>query len=139
MRLLIACAVAFVTLFVQGEGARDHLRALVNHDLQSGGALEGCNGSGGKCDKNKDCCSGLSCGSGGKCSTCNGDGGKCDTNGDCCDGLSCGAGGICSTCNGDGGKCDTDGDCCDGMSCGGATIWVVGQPIPTSGECYISA
>jgi hypothetical protein len=124
MRLRIARAVAFVTLFVQarGEGARDHLRALVNHNLQSGGALEGCNGSGGKCDKNKDCCSGLSCGGGGKCTTCNGKGGKCDTNGDCCDGLSCGGGGKCSTCNGKGGGCDSNADCCEGLECSNVGI-----------------
>jgi hypothetical protein len=118
MRLGIACAVAFVTLFVQGEGARDHLRALVNHNVQSGGALEkGCNGEGGKCSKNTDCCDGYSCGGGGKCTTCNGDGGNCKTNGDCCDPWSCGGGGKCGGCNADGVICETDGDCCEGLTC----------------------
>jgi hypothetical protein len=97
MRLRIACVVAFVTLFVQGEGARDHLRALVNHNVLSGEALEkGCNGKGGKCSRNQDCCDPWSCGGGGKCGGCNADGVKCDTDGDCCDGLYC-HGGKCTT------------------------------------------
>jgi hypothetical protein len=144
MRLRIAFAVAFVTLcsasteggicennspysppFVQGEGARDHLRALVNHNVQSGGALEkGCNGKGGQCSKNKDCCEseGLSCGRGGKCGGCNAEGVKCDTNGECCEGLSCGVGMKCSTCNGKGGNCVSDGNCCGDLVCQGGIV-----------------
>ncbi len=127
MRLRIACAVAFVTLFVQGEGARDHLRAL-----------GGCNGKGGHCSKNKDCCEseGLSCGGGGKCGGCNAEGVKCDTNGDCCEGLSCGVGGQCTTCNGEGGNCQSDGNCCGDLVCGGAWLTAQYQKCETTGDPY---
>lgn len=52
-----------------------------------------CNGKGGKCKKNGDCCKGLKCKNNGKCKYKNSCGGKkgqyCKKNKDCCSGLKC--------------------------------------------------
>ena len=77
----------------------------------TGGKCGSCNGDGGSCQNDSQCCS-KSCSSKKECHGCNGLGGNCNSDGDCCDGYSCGTGGQCSTCNANGGACNSNADCC---------------------------
>ena len=73
-------------------------------------------GVGAGCSKNSDCSGNEVCGTGGKCGPCNGVGGGCQNDSQCCT-KSCGKGKECSSCNGVGGMCNSDGDCCSGYYC----------------------
>lgn len=147
MRLLAAIAAA--TLATAAATLRKGAAAGVLNAASAGtvAAIGGCNGEGGKCGKNSDCCDPYVCNSEGKCKpcyetgydckdsgqccsgtcssgknnkcidNCYQEGYNCETDSQCCTGLSCGVGGQCSTCNGHNGNCNTDGDCCDSYWC----------------------
>lgn len=91
-----------------------------------------CVGVGQICNALVKCCSGYSCGSNGTCS-CNGTGGYCQSDGDCCGSNYC-SGGACVASQ-PGGSCTSSADCTRGLTCCAGTCVDLQNDVNNCGVC----
>jgi hypothetical protein len=128
MRLLAAisaaAALATAAATLRKGHPADVLDAASGHpadvlDAAWGGLADGCNGEGGKCSKNSDCCDPYVCNSEGKCKPCYQPSYACADTGQCCSPYVCSSGKhtTCVACYEEGYNCAGDNQCCSGTSC----------------------